>query len=490
MSVAKAALAAIVGAGNVIDDEATLESYSRDQSFVERRRPDAVVFAHSVEQVQEILRLANSTKTPVTPYSSGLNLHGAAIPDQGGILLNMSRMQRILEIDKENWFVVIEPGVTYRQLQDELQQQGFRFMVPFGVPPGRSVLTSYMERDTVLAAPSFENGNSLIMDTEIVLPTGEIFRTGNWTAGGSPGSQAGPIRTMIYRLWTGAQGTLGIVTKIVLQIEPLPPLRKIFFLPFQNIHHAVDAITTIQRREIGLECFLLNNFNAAALYTESWPVPGAFPARPLPQDEFHEVRRELPPFLLMVCLNPGQRHPEEKIAYEEAALKDVCDIQNIELRESLPGIPRSANIMLEECLRPWGILKKFNFRGAVHDITFKAPIESLETVDQTMRRLFHERGLAKIDAGLYILPLERGRGLHFEFDLHCNPEDPEESAAIKNLWLAASLELMNNGAYFDRPYGPWAEMVYSRAATYAQKLRQIKAELDPNNILNPGKLCL
>ncbi len=490
MSVTKAELAAIVGAENVLDDEAALSPYSRDQSFVEPRRPDFVVFVQTAEEVQEILRLANATRTPVTPYSSGLNLHGAAIPDQGGILLNMSRMRRVLEIDKENWFAVIEPGVTYRQLQAELLGQGFRMMAPLGVPPERSVLTSYMERDMVLASASFENGTSLIMDTEIVLPTGEIFRTGNWTAGGSPGSQAGPIRTLIYRLWTGAQGTLGIVTKLVIQIEPLPPLRKMFFMPFHNIYQAVEGITAIQRREIGLECFLLNNFNAAALYTESWPVPGAFPARPLPQDDFQEVRRDLPPFLLMVCLNPGSRHPEGKIAYEEEVLKDICDQKNIELRESLPGIPRSANIMLDQCLHPWGILRKFNFRGAVHDITFKAPVENLEAVDQTMRRLFHERGLAKIDAGLYILPLERGRGLHFEFDLHCNPGDPQESAAIRDLWLAASLELMSSGAYFDRPYGPWAEMVYSRAAAYALKLRQVKAELDPNNILNPGKLCL
>jgi len=362
-------------------------------------------------------------------------------------------------------------------------------MVPFGVPSGRSVLTSYMERDPVLAAPSFENGNSLIMDTEIVLPTGEIFRTGNWTAGGNPGSQAGPIRTMIYRLWTGAQGTLGIVTKMGLQIEPLPPLRKIFFMPFHDIYHASEAMTGIQRREVGLECFLLNNFNLSAFYAEDWPVPERFPAEPLPSESFQDLRRELPPFMLITCLNGVPRHPEEKIAYEEEALREVCDLHNVELFESLPDIPRSDRMMLDACLRPWVSLKKFNFKGAVHDITFKAPAESLPAVDQTMRNLFHARGFTKIDAGLFILPLERGRGLHFEFDLHCNPADSREQEAIKNLWKEASLELMNRGAYFDRPYGLWAEMVYSRAGTYALKLRQLKDGLDPENILNPGKLC-
>jgi len=489
MDIAKEQLSAIVGTENIIDDKAVLYCYSHDQSFVEKRMPDMMVFVHTVEQIQEILRLANQTKTPVTPFSSGLNLHGAAIPDQGGIILNMTRMNKILQIDKENWFALVEPGVTYRDLQDELQQRKFRMMVPFGVPPDRSVLTSYMERDVVLAAPSFENGNSLIMDMEIVLPTGDIFRTGNWTSGGNPGSQAGPIRTIIYRLWTGAQGTLGIISKMGLQIEPLPPMRKIFFMPFDDLSRAAEAMTKIQRREIGLECFLLNNFNLAALYAEDWQIPGSYPVKPLYSEEFDGLRKELPPFMLFICLNGGLRHPEEKIAYEEEALKETCNLLNVALYENLPGIPRSDRIMLEECLRPWRILRKFNFKGAVHDLTFKAPVESLPVVEQMMCDLFDAHGFSKIDTGLYIVPLERGRGVHCEFDLHCNPEEECETVRIKNLWKQASFQLMNSGAYFDRPYGPWAEMVYGRATTYALKLRQIKAELDPNNILNPGKLC-
>lgn len=93
------------------------------------------------------------------------------------------------------------------------------------------------------------------------------------------------------------------------------------------------------------------------------------------------------------------------------------------------------------------------------------------------------------DIGMYLLPLERGRGMHCEFDLHCNLENERETEKVKTLWLQVSAEMINKGAYFDRPYGAWAQMVYNRAANYTIKLRQIKKELDPNNILNPGKLC-
>jgi len=489
MAIQKSHLEKIVGKKNVLEDEETLNNYAQDQSFVKKCMPDMVVFAETFEQIQEVLRRANRTKTPITPFSSGLNLHGAAIPDQGGIILNMSRMNKIIMIDQENWFAVIEPGVTYQQLQEELIQRGFRMMIPFGVHPNRSVLTSYMERDVVLAAPNFERGTSLIMDTEIVLPTGEIFRTGNWTCGGSPGSPAGPVRTLICRLWTSAQGTFGIFTKIGLQIEPLPVLRKIYFMPFQKIHHAAEAITKIQRKEIGLECFLLNNFNLSAMHTENWPIPQSFPVAQIPSAEFNQLRNTFPPFMLVICIDGGQRHPENKIAYEEEALKEICNVLNVELRDCLQPVQRSAETMLEECLRPWRILKKFNYKGSVHDLMFKVPIELLPVIDQAMNELFQKRGFSKRDVGLFGVPLERGRGIHVEVDLHCDPSNESEKEGIKNLWEETSLELMNRGAYFDRPYGAWAEMVYSRTTTYALKLKQLKVELDPNNIMNPGKLC-
>ena len=164
-------LVAILSEERVYDDLETLERFSRDQSFVPQRRPDFVVYPESVEEVQKIVQLANETRMPVIPLSSGLNLHGAAVPDHGGILINLSRMNKILTMDEKNLFVLIEPGVTYEQLQDYLVERGYRVMIPFGVPAKRSVLSSYLERDPVMAAPSFEYGNYLIMDTEIVLPT-------------------------------------------------------------------------------------------------------------------------------------------------------------------------------------------------------------------------------------------------------------------------------------------------------------------------------
>ena len=489
MAVDKSKLEKIAGKKNVLDDEATLKQFSQDQSFVAPRRPDAVVYVDTVEKVQQIVKLANETLTPIVPFSSGLTLRGAAIPDQGGIILNMSRMNKIIEIDEENLFAMVEPGVTYKQLQDELTPKGLKVMIPFGVPADRSVLTSYLERDPVMAAPCFEDGNSLIMDTEIVLPNGDIFHTGNWASGGRPGAPSGPIRTCILRMWTGAQGTLGIMTKMVLQISYMPTKRKIFFIPFKSLAEAVEPMKRIQRREIGTESFIINNFNLAALLTESWKVPAKFPVKPADAKEFEQIRKVLPAWTMAVVINGPKRRTDEKIAYEVVALKELCDSLNVQLLESLPNITGAENIIEAEILRPWGVLRKFNYKGSVHDLTFKAPITKIAELEKLMIDLALQAGYPAADIGMYLMPLERGRAIHCEFDLHCPAADDQDREMVKKLWKKASAELINNGAYFDRPYGIWAPLMYSRAAGYAHMLQKLKAETDPNNILNPGKLC-
>ena len=485
----KSAVRNIISADRVYDDEVTLEQFSRDQSFVPSRRPDLVVYPETVEEIQALVRYANEVRIPITPLSSGLNLHGAAVPDQGGMLLNLSRMNKIPVVDEKNLFVAVEPGVTYEQLQDYVLKRGYRLMIPFGVPPKRSVLTSYLERDPVMAAASFEHGNSLIMDTEIILPTGELLRTGVWSTSDKPGGPMGPVRHILYRLWTGAQGTLGIMTKMCVHIHRFINERKIFFIPFHELADVLEPLNRIQRREIGLECFLVNAFNLAAMVVEDWKIPASFPAARTHSDTFGRLRSLLPPWLMVLSLQGGPRHPEKKIAYEEEALREECERLNLQLKESLSPVPGIERMMASEILRPWSVLKKFNYRGSVHDLNFASPLKKIAGMESVIKSTCFMHGYETGDVGGYLLPMERGRAVHCEFDLHCDVSQRNEAEQVRQTWLRASEALMNNGAYFSRPYGPWADMMYRRSGNYTSKLKEIKNEVDPNHIMNPGKLC-
>ena len=180
--------------------------------------------------------------------------------------------------------------------------------------------------------------------------------------------------------------------------------------------------------------------------------------------------------------------PEEWVAIQQEALEEMCLQLGLSLNTSLPGFPDIEKVFLQESLRPWRILRKFNFKGSVHDLSFKCPLKKMPELEKTVQEEAQKSGYSPEDVGGYFAPIERGRAMHCEFDLHCSPEDNGEENSVRLLWETASSSLMDKGALFDRPYGYWADLVYAKAPQYHAKLKQLKAEMDPRGILNPGKL--
>jgi hypothetical protein len=181
--------------------------------------------------------------------------------------------------------------------------------------------------------------------------------------------------------------------------------------------------------------------------------------------------------------------PEEKIPYEKEALLNLSSRLNFQASSTLPPLDNPGTFFTNFLLRPWDILKKFCFKGSVHDLSFKSPLKRVPEFQQIIHDICKQHNYPLSDLGGYLLPLERGRAVHLEFDFHCDLSDSKDVEKVKKVWLTCSETLISKGALFDRPYGPWAEMTYKRTGTYTKKLQELKQELDPNNIMNPGKLC-
>lgn len=492
---------AIVGTENASDDPFVLDAYSRDQSFVSPRRPNYVVWPRKVEQVQEVVRMANSHIMPIIPYSSGTNFHGGAIPDHGGILVNLQRMNNIVYIDERNWNALIEPGVTYLQLQGELEKRNLRVAAPLPSPPSASILTDYTERNPVITAADLMFGNELLNTYDIVMPTGELF-----TIGHPPSEKArsmapdGPALDF-YRLFQGAQGTLGIVVRMSIRLLPLPSVQRVLFIPGDTVERTVEIIQRIERKELGLECFALNSFDLAALLAED-PAQdeklrkgkyiGARGARPWAAKQiaqFERLRESLPPWTVVIVLAGWARRPEEKVEYQEVDIRDLAVEFGFEIKNTVGGVSGLDKIINEEVLLPRRMQKRFGYKGSCHGLMFHARPDRVPELAAAISEVASKYYYPTGDIGGYLLPIERARTIYCEYDLHCNLDDPVDSQRVKALFEEASKVLVDRGAFFDRPYGSWAEVMYSRAGAYTEYLKRVKRQLDPNNIMNPGKLC-
>ena len=473
----KEELVGMVGAEYVTNERETLEKYSRDYSFVQPRMPSCVVYPKDTAEIQAVVKYANERLIPVTPRSSGTSFYGAGIPSQGGIILDLSRLNRILEIDGRNKKVKVEPGVTWAQVEDELEKQGLMVCNPLLPHPSKSVLTSAMEREPLLIPKS--EYSETFLTAEMVLASGDLFWTGTAMGKGMKGQNFPDALIPSTRLFLGAQGTLGIITWANIKAEWLPTKDKLFFIPFEHIEDVAEPIYRIQRRMLGNECFVLNSFNLAAILAEKWP------------EEFDSLRETLPPWTIILCLSGLHRLPEEKIAYEEEALMEVASELHFEPLRTVAGIPGLDGTILRMLRKPWqgDSYWKFRYQGACHEVFFYTTLDNVAGFARAMNEVAAENGYPTKDIGVYLQPVERARVCFCQFGFYCDPNDAKEVSRVHNLYLEASEWAMSMGGLFATPYGPWADMVYSRAATYTTVMKVVKNAFDPNNILNPGKLC-
>src|SRR4030042_1750706 len=320
----------LVGSEKFTDDPKVLEEYSTDFSLAPPGVPNYVVKPKKTEDVQKVIKFANEHSIPVVPVSSGAHFHGTTIPKQGGIVLDLTGMNKIFEIDELNRRVRIEAGVTWEQLTSELGKKGFRMLMPLLPHPSRSVVTDYLERE-MPTNTVYDYGEPL-QSMEVVWPTGEIFRTGSASVTGypdSPSKGANPSGPGLdfYRFLQGAQGTMGVVTWANLKIESIPKIDKVLLAPVDDLGYAQEFLYRILRRRIGQECLLLNNVDLAAIVAEK-----GF-------GDFETLRATLPPWTLILVVRGLLRRPEEKIAYEENFLNQVVwnEFRKMALQDNFPG---------------------------------------------------------------------------------------------------------------------------------------------------------
>lgn len=476
-----------IGAENVSTDLAALRSYSRDYSLVAGTCPDFIVYPRSKKDVREIVRIANQHEVSLVPVSSGPpRFHGDTLPSKRGIVVDFGRMRQIVKIDSVSRCATVEPGVTYGEIVPALESHGMKVNMPLAPRANKSVLTSCLEREATLIPKYQYDYMDPLLTLEVIYGSGDEFRTGSASGPGTSESLKadkvnpwGPGAIDYYRLLSASQGTIGLVTRGVIRTEVRPALRKLYFIPLDNPQQLATPLDALLRKRVVDECLALNSTNLATLLADD------------ARADFAPLKAALPPWTIIACLAGYQRRAEERVSIHKKYLIEICTTLGLQALTRLPGAPGLETDVLRVISEPWSKEPYWKLRRTdrCYEIFFLAPLSKAGYFVESMKEVVERSRCPGLDYGVYVQPLVQGRGAHCAFLLPCDGSSAEEVEAVQELFLSASETLMKKGAFFSRPYGPWAPMVYRNYADGAAMLRTLKNIFDPNGILNPGKLC-
>jgi FAD/FMN-containing dehydrogenase len=481
-------LSNIVGIDQISREEPVLEKYAGDMSFVRAIKPSCVVKPGNSDEILNIVNQAIETETPLVPVSSGEpHFLGDTVPGVGGaIIVDLSRMKKIVHIDRKNRVAMFEPGVTFAELSAAVAEEGLRLNMPLLPRRSKSVVGSLLERQPVLMPKYHWDIADPLACTEVIFGTGEIFRTGaaagsgsieeQWAAGGTQKEAAGPSAASWYRLIQGSQGTMGIVTWVSARCELLPTVEEAFFVTGSQLDKIMDTMHWLIRLRLVNECLVLNNTNLAQIIS----TEGI--------DHDHQLKNDLPPWVLFFTIAAYEYLPEERMSGQKKNLGELTQRLGVETVQALRGV--TADQFLKAVKRPsTGPYWKLCHGGGCQDIFFLTIFQRLPGQIRAMNDAAQKAGQSIEDLGVYLQPIVQGVNCHCEFNLYYDIHNPRERDRIRHLTLDATRRLMKEGAFFSRPYGESAEMIMNRDAASVMTLRKIKNIVDPKNIMNPGKLC-
>lgn len=232
------ALGQIVGKEYIFVDTETLENYSHDETEDLHFLPDVVIKPATTEQVSQVMRYCNQHLIPVTARGAGTGLSGAALPVRKGVLMSMERFNKILKIDERNHQATVEPGVVTEFLQEAVKEKGLFYPVDPASKGSCFIGGNVSQSSGGPRAVKYGTTRDYILNLEVVLPSGEVIWTGANVLKYSTGYN-------LTQLMVGSEGTLGIITKIVVKLRTYPKNNLVLLVPFASAEQACEAVSAI-----------------------------------------------------------------------------------------------------------------------------------------------------------------------------------------------------------------------------------------------------
>jgi len=450
-------LRGIVGNDGVFTEEKEREKYSCDEMPLPKPHPaEVIVKPRDTATVAKVLRLANKKRIPVTPRGSGTGLCGGCVPILGGILLSLERMNQILEIDQENFVATVEPGVFLADLYKAVEGCGLYYPLYLG-ESSASIGGNVATNAGGVRAVKYGVTRHLVLGLEAVLPTGEVITVGGKFVKSSTGYD-------LMQLLIGSEGTLAVITKIMLKLTTPPQRREVLFIPFNSLYDAIKAVPDILKHKIlpvGIE------FMERDIIT----IVEGYINRQIP---FHDYQA-----FLMVIL---EGETEEEVYQAAGRIEEICR-DNGAVDTFIPGSERAKRKLLDAREKFYPALKRLGPMDIADVIVPRSQIpEFIRRVKAISRR--HQMPIIAYghagDGNVHLHPLGK--------DMDRDEWERRLPRVFEDIYQAgASL-----GGAISGEHGIGFEKMGYLAMSMDKKLiglmKGIKRAFDPNSILNPGKI--
>ncbi len=453
----------ILGAGDVSQDPLDQEMYAGDLSWMgrvwqsldwPRTRPDYIVWPESVEEVSAVLRLANHYKIPVTPFCGGAGVQGGTIPLAGGIILDVKKLTS-LSIDERNLTATVGTGLMGQELEWKLNEKGY---TSSHVPQSSfcSGVGGFMAaRSAGMLSTKYGKFDDMVQGMEVVLPDGRIIRTR-----AVPRSAAGPN---LNQLFMGSEGTLGVITEATIAITPMPETRDYCCFVFKDLHSGIETARKIMRRGLRPAALRVADLTEGKLF---YHMDGS---------------------LFVTCFDGF----EDLVKLEIAEARKIGEAEGGQYLGTEPGIKWWENRYNIAYPRPDGLMnisKGRLYAGTVIDSA--GSFDYLEAIHEAMGK-----AVSRFKGTMFAAHFShwyRTGGMMYPYVFNQSIEDESELADIYfQIQDAAVKEILRLGGTINHHHGiglTLSHYMKDEMGVGHEALQQIKKALDPNNIMNPGKM--
>ncbi len=433
-------------------NETILTHHSRDESYHTPIKPDIVVFPHSTEDVVKIVQYAKSHYIPIIPFSIGTSLEGQVIPVQGGISLDMTEMNHILEIRPEDFLVRVEPGVTKDQLNAELARYGLFF----SVDPGANASIGGMAATNASGTTTVRYGvmRDQVRAMEVVLPDATVMKIGSLAAKSASGLN-------LTGLFVGSEGTLGIFTELWLKVYGLPETSIAVRATFESIEHCVKASTAIMG--VGIPVTRIELADSAIIAAINRYKEVDYPVSPTLFLEFQGAKKSLGfdvELAISIMQEEGLTHVE--MIKDEGSRRKLWDNRHVAALAFRASVPGKEQMATDVCV----------------------PLSKLPEAVLDATQAIQEYGVYGSIVG------HVGDG-NYHAVLLVDPTDQDEMQRVANVNARLVKFALACGGTCTGEHGVGLGKKKYQALEHGESLvlmRAIKQLIDPEHIMNPGKL--